>query len=61
MQRRDRANLAPAGVEGKPAPARLQDTVLDVEQRLRAIWEESRANYPKDELKDGCAALYQSE
>src|SRR3954467_9130237 len=36
-------------------------TKTDVEQRLRAIWEEPHRNYPKDELKDGCVALYQSE
>lgn len=36
-------------------------TKTDVEQRLRAIWEEPHANYPKDELKEGCAALYHSE
>lgn len=35
-------------------------TKTDVEQRLRAIWEEP-ASYPKDDLKDGCVALYQSE
>jgi hypothetical protein len=32
-------------------------TKTDVEQRLRAIWEEPFAHYPKDELKDGCLAL----
>lgn len=36
-------------------------TKTDVEQRLRAIWEEPHTNYPKDALKDGCIALYQSE
>lgn len=36
-------------------------TKTDVEQRLRAIWEEPHTNYPKDELTDGCVALYQSE
>ena len=36
-------------------------TKTDVEQRLRAIWEEPHTNYPKDELKDSCVALYQSE
>src|SRR6266567_3175582 len=34
MQRRHRADLAGAGVKGEPAPARLEDTVLAVEQRL---------------------------
>jgi hypothetical protein len=36
-------------------------TKTDVEQRLRAICERPHANYPKDELKDGCVALYRSE
>jgi hypothetical protein len=36
-------------------------TKTDVEQRLRAIWEEPYASYPNDDLKDGCVALYQSE
>jgi hypothetical protein len=36
-------------------------TKTDVEQRLRAISEEPCATYPKDDLKDGCLALYQSE
>lgn len=36
-------------------------TKTDVEQRLRATWEEPHTKYPKDELKDGCVALYQSE
>jgi hypothetical protein len=36
-------------------------TKTDVEQRLRAIWEEPCASYPNDNLKDGCIALYQSE
>ncbi|WP_245286167.1 hypothetical protein [Bradyrhizobium sp. WSM1417] len=27
----------------------------------RDHWEEPHTNYPKDELKDGCVALYQSE
>ncbi len=36
-------------------------TKTDVEQRLRAIWEEPYASYPKDEFKDGCAALYFAE
>src|SRR5262249_32581148 len=34
MQRRHRADLARAGVKGEPAPARLEDAVLAVEQRL---------------------------
>ncbi|MGY3134570.1 hypothetical protein ACVWZM_005252 [Bradyrhizobium sp. USDA 4501] len=41
-----------------PGPAL---TKTDVEQRLRAIWEEPYATYPKDELKIGCLALYHSE
>ncbi|MET4312555.1 hypothetical protein [Bradyrhizobium sp. RT4b] len=36
-------------------------TNTDVEQRLRAIWEEPYTTYPNEELKDGCLALYQSE
>lgn len=36
-------------------------TKTDVEQRLRAIWEESHATYPNDALKVGCEALYHSE
>ena len=36
-------------------------TKTDVEQRLRAIWEEPYASYPKENLRDGCLALYQSE
>jgi len=36
-------------------------TKTDVEQRLRALWEEPYASYPKEELKDGCLALYHSE
>lgn len=36
-------------------------TKTDVEQRLRAIWEEPHTSYPKEKLKDGCVALYQSE
>jgi hypothetical protein len=36
-------------------------TKTDVEQRLRAIWEEPYTTYPKDELRTGCLALYSSE
>jgi hypothetical protein len=36
-------------------------TKTDVGQRLRAICEEPSTSYPKDELKDGCIALYRSE
>ena len=36
-------------------------TKTDVEQRLRAIWEEPHTIYPKDELRDSCLALYQAE
>ena len=35
MEGRHGADLALAGVEGEPAPARLGDAVLDAEQRLR--------------------------
>lgn len=33
----------------------------DVEQRLRAIWEEPYTTYPKEALMEGCLALYHSE
>jgi hypothetical protein len=36
-------------------------TKTDVEQRLRAIWEEPYTSYPNEALKDGCLALYRSE
>jgi hypothetical protein len=36
-------------------------TKTDVEQRLRAIWEEPYTSYPNETLKDGCLALYHSE
>ena len=36
-------------------------TKADVEQRLRAIWEEPHTSYPNDELRDSCLALYQAE
>lgn len=36
-------------------------TKTDVEQRLRAIWEEPHTTYPNDALKDGCQVLYHSE
>jgi len=36
-------------------------TKTDVEQRLRAIWEESYTTYPNEVLKDACLALYHSE
>ncbi|WP_334488948.1 hypothetical protein [Bradyrhizobium algeriense] len=36
-------------------------TKTDIEQRLRAIWEEPHTTYPKDEFKDGCLVLYQAE
>lgn len=36
-------------------------TKTDIEQRLRAIWEEPYTSYPNDALKDGCQALYHSE
>ncbi|MCP3475059.1 hypothetical protein NLM33_32575 [Bradyrhizobium sp. CCGUVB1N3] len=36
-------------------------TKTDVEQRLRAIWEEPHTTYPKDELKEGCLAVYLAE
>ena len=41
-----------------PGPAL---TRTDIEQRLRAIWEEPHTTYPKDELKEGCRALYHAE
>jgi hypothetical protein len=36
-------------------------TITDVEQRLRAIWEEPYTTYPKDDLREGCLALYNRE
>ncbi|WP_249163003.1 MULTISPECIES: hypothetical protein [Bradyrhizobium] len=36
-------------------------TKTDVEQSLRAIWEEPHTSYPKDELRNGCVALCQSD
>jgi len=36
-------------------------TKTDVEQRLRAIWEEPYMSYPNDDVKDSCLALYQLE
>jgi hypothetical protein len=36
-------------------------TKTDVEQRLRAIWEEPYTTYPNDDLKEGCLALYNRE
>lgn len=36
-------------------------TKADLEQRLRAIWEEPHAAYPKHDLKEGCLTLYQAE
>lgn len=36
-------------------------TATDVAQRLRAIQEEGFGLYPSEELKEGCAALYQRE
>ncbi|MBP0112790.1 hypothetical protein [Bradyrhizobium vignae] len=36
-------------------------TKIDVEQRLRAIWEEPYTSYPNEALRDGCEALYRSE
>lgn len=36
-------------------------TRTDVEQRLRALWEEPYSAYPNDELKEGCVALYAAE
>jgi len=41
-----------------PGPAL---TRTDVVQRLRALWEEPWANYPNEELKAGCLALYELE
>jgi hypothetical protein len=36
-------------------------TKTDVEQRLRAIWEEPYTSYPNEDLKDGCLTLYLAE
>jgi|GEM_PF-992924 len=36
-------------------------TTTDVVQRLKAFEEESYAEYPKEELKSGCLALYEKE
>lgn len=36
-------------------------TLTDVAQRLRAFSEEPWGNYPNDDLKDGCLALYNTE
>ncbi|MCC8978665.1 hypothetical protein [Bradyrhizobium acaciae] len=36
-------------------------TKIDVEQRLRAIWEEPYTTYPNDALREGCQALFHSE
>ncbi|MGY3236659.1 hypothetical protein ACVMAJ_003549 [Bradyrhizobium sp. USDA 4448] len=36
-------------------------TKTDVEQRLRAIWEEPYASYPNEDLRNGCLALYLAE
>jgi hypothetical protein len=36
-------------------------TKTDVEQRLRAIWEEHYTSYPNEALRDGCLSLYHSE
>jgi len=36
-------------------------TKTDVEQRLRAIWEQPFTSYPDDRLKDGCLAIYSAE
>ena len=45
-------------LNGLPGPSL---TKTDVEQRLRAIWEEPYTTYPNDVLEDGCQVLYQSE
>src|SRR5690349_11082149 len=36
-------------------------TKTDVEQRLRAIWEQPFTSYPDDRLKGGCLAIYHAE
>ena len=41
-----------------PGPAL---THTDVAQRLRAFWEEPWAEYPNEDLKMGCLALYEIE
>ncbi|MCU1249250.1 MAG: hypothetical protein JWQ49_2279 [Edaphobacter sp.] len=53
----EREEVAQAFLNMLPGPPL---TKTDVE-RLRAILEEPHTTYPKDELKDGCIALYQSE
>lgn len=41
-----------------PGPAL---TATDVAQRLRAFWEEPWEEYPRDDLKTGCLAVYEAE
>jgi hypothetical protein len=36
-------------------------TRTDVQQRLRALWEEPYASYPNEELKESSVALYEKE
>lgn len=36
-------------------------TKADIEQRLRALWEEPYTSYPNEELRYGCLTVYQSE
>lgn len=45
-------------LNGLPGPTL---TPTDVAQRLRAFSEEPWGNYPNDDLKDGCLALYNTE
>ncbi|MDE5465968.1 hypothetical protein [Bradyrhizobium sp. CSS354] len=47
-----------ASLNNLPGP---QLTKTDVEQRLRAIWEEPYTSYPNEDLKEGCRALYLAE
>ena len=36
-------------------------TLTDVKQRLRVVWEEPWSQYPKEDLKLGCLAIYEGE
>lgn len=36
-------------------------TTTDVNQRLRAIWEEAYNEYPNEDVRDGCLKLYERE
>ncbi|MBB3148217.1 hypothetical protein FHS21_004660 [Phyllobacterium trifolii] len=45
-------------LNGMPGPAL---TTTDVSQRLRAFEDEDYYSYPKDELQEGCLAIYEKE